>query len=59
MNKTPMDILFEKAEMKCTICKEPAGACDCWVKCPCGWLYERGENCNNPKHKEQKDKWIG
>jgi hypothetical protein len=51
--KTPMDILFEKADMKCSICGAKAGTCDCWHPCDdpdCHWSVEKGHECNNPKH---------
>ena len=52
-NKTPIDILFERANMKCTKCGCRAGTCDCWTKCNiegCKWSYEKGTKCNNPEH---------
>lgn len=36
--------------LKCTICGSAAGTCDCWTKCPCGWSFEKGTACRNPKH---------
>lgn len=43
--------LIEKA-VKCTICGTKGYMiCDCWVKCKCGWLYEKGTKCKNPIHK--------
>jgi hypothetical protein len=45
---TPIDILFDKADMKCTLCDKPMGTCDCWTKCSCGWSYEKGTECRNP-----------
>ena len=47
-SKSPIDILFDKVEFKCTICDKPAGTCDCWVFCSCGWAFEKGEKCRNP-----------
>jgi hypothetical protein len=40
------------ASVSCTICKTPGppGTCSCWVKCICGWLYERGKHCRNEAH---------
>lgn len=34
--------------LRCTLC-EKAGGCDCWTKCPCGWTFEKGTKCRNPK----------
>lgn len=34
----------------CVKCGAKYGECDCWTKCYCGWLYETGKKCNNPKH---------
>ncbi len=52
--KTPMDILFDRAAMKCAICGAKAGTCDCWHKCTipgCHWSVQKGHRCNNPDHK--------
>lgn len=39
------------AAVRCARCGAPGvDACDCWVKCPCGWRYARGERCANPSH---------
>lgn len=50
-----MDILLDRVDWKCGICGGPAGECDCWEKCPCGWWREKGKPCNNPKHEEEKE----
>lgn len=44
--KTPMDILFDSANLKCTLCNQ-SGGCDCWEKCECGWLYKKDDSCGN------------
>lgn len=50
---TPMDILLSKVNMRCTKCNvvmnTAVGDCDCWEKCTCGWLFERGVEigCSN------------
>lgn len=44
---SPIDMLFDAASMRCTKCGAQAGTCQCWVKCSCGWSYERGEKCRN------------
>lgn len=31
-------------------CNAPAGSCDCWTKCRCGWSYEAGGARSNPAH---------
>jgi hypothetical protein len=36
--------------MRCAICGEPWGTCDCWIRCHCGWYYEKGTKCGNPEH---------
>ena len=46
---TPMDMMFLKAKMKCTICDAKAGTCNCWLDCACGWKYRNGESCRNPE----------
>ena len=46
--KSPMDILFDKADMKCTLCEKPIGTCDYWTQCDCGWSFEKGTQCRNP-----------
>jgi hypothetical protein len=38
-------------DLRCTICGKPPG-CECWIRCRCGWLYERGTVCNNAAHDE-------
>jgi hypothetical protein len=47
MNKS-IDSLIDSVA-RCTICGAPYGQCDCWVKCKCGYLYEKGTKCKNPK----------
>lgn len=39
------------------------GDCDCWEKCTCGWLFERGveigcgnSECNHNKWKKNESK---
>jgi hypothetical protein len=49
MSRSPIDILFDRADMRCTICNAPAGSCACWTRCTCGWSYETGKACRNPK----------
>lgn len=54
--KTPIEILFDKSDIRCTKCNAKAGTCDCWRKCPiegCTWYIEKGHKCNNPNHKEK------
>ena len=53
--KTPMDILLDQVDLKCTICGGLAGECDCWEKCTCGWSREKDKPCNNPEHKDSKE----
>lgn len=35
----------------CTICGMLWSNCNCWIKCSCGWFYEKDKWCNNPEHK--------
>lgn len=35
---------------RCVKCGAKYGMCDCWTKCKCGWLYEKGGKCRNPIH---------
>ncbi|HEY8066560.1 MAG TPA: hypothetical protein VIF40_17825 [Methylosinus sp.] len=48
MSRSPIDILFDRADMRCTICNALAGTCSCWTRCSCGWSYETGKACRNP-----------
>lgn len=36
--------------MRCSVCGEPAGSCDCWTQCSCGWYFRKGTKCMNPEH---------
>lgn len=55
MGKSSMERLIDAAvargDFRCTICGAPAGSCDCWVECSCGWSYRNGQACRNPVHK--------
>lgn len=51
--KTPLDAAID-AVMRCTICSAKMGACDCWIDCACGWLYEPGTVCRNPIHAPER-----
>jgi hypothetical protein len=31
----------------CVKCGASYGKCDCWYKCKCGWLAEKGCKCSN------------
>jgi hypothetical protein len=42
--------MVDRADMRCTKCSKPAGTCQCWTRCPCGWSYETGTACRNPMH---------
>lgn len=46
-----IDAFFGKAKLKCTICEADEGECDCWEKCSCGWMAEKGMPCENPDTK--------
>lgn len=55
-----MDILFDRADMKCTVCNTPCSiGCTCWKKCAipgCKWSYRNtaGQKCRNPEHTHNK-----
>jgi hypothetical protein len=52
--KTPIEIMIDRADMKCTKCGAKMGMCDCWTKCKipgCAWSFEKGKKCRNPDHK--------
>ena len=50
-SRLPINVLFDKAEIKCVKCDAKMGCCNCWAECSCGWSYERGVDtkCNNPE----------
>lgn len=51
----PIDRALDKIDFKCTKCGAKMGACDCWQKCTkCGWSYEKGKKCRNPRHKTER-----
>lgn len=49
MSRSPFDALLDRVDWRCAICKAKAGMCDCWQDCPCGWAFQKGHHCNNPK----------
>ena len=51
MSETPIEMLFDRAAMRCTICNKPSGTCNCWITCSCGWSFRRGKRCQNPETK--------
>ena len=47
---SPIERMIDRSSnMKCTKCGQPFG-CACWEKCECGWSFEAGKTCRNPKH---------
>ena len=38
----------DNSGLRCTRCGAPAGECDCWTPCACGWTFAKGTACNNP-----------
>ena len=48
-NRSPIEQMIYSVA-KCTVCGAAMGRCDCWTKCKCGWLYEKGTQCSNPAH---------
>ena len=50
---SPIEVLINNSDMKCTKCGAKAGKCDCWSKFPvvgCSWFVEKGHKCRNPNH---------
>ena len=47
-SRTPIGALIDATPMCCTLCKEPAGTCQCWEACSCGYHTVRGTPCHNP-----------
>lgn len=45
----PRAPMLDKVKFKCFLCGAPMGGCDCWTPCKCGWTYEKGTECRNPK----------
>ncbi len=44
--------------VRCAQCGTPGvGTCNCWARCPCGWIYEAGGRCPAPVHGAW-DPWI-
>lgn len=50
--KTPIFSMVD-ACVGCVKCGAKYGKCECWTKCECGWLFEKGGKCRNPKHNNQ------
>lgn len=48
--ETPIENFILKS-VGCVKCGAPYGKCDCWTKCKCGWLYEKGKKCQNEECK--------
>jgi hypothetical protein len=47
---SPIEALIDLADLRCTICDAPKSVgCDCWTKCHCGWSFQAGTECRNPK----------
>ena len=46
--RTPIERLIDATPMRCTLCKAPAGTCQCWEDCSCGWSVPRYTACRNP-----------
>jgi hypothetical protein len=45
---SPIDKMID-ASVQCLKCGKPGYlTCDCWEKCTCGWVAEKGKPCNNP-----------
>lgn len=58
MTRSPIDILIDRADLRCTVCNAKAGTCDCWTKCPapwCPWSFLKDTECGNPEHAKAKD----
>jgi hypothetical protein len=46
--RPPIDRMIDTSGLRCTVCNLPAGTCDCWAECSCGWSHLKGRPCNNP-----------
>lgn len=49
-NRSPIDVMIDNADLRCTVCNAPRGGCDCWTPCDCGWSFRKGTKCRNPTH---------
>lgn len=39
-----------ESSVSCAKCgTKGIGACDCWERCSCGWMAEKGKPCDNPE----------
>ena len=48
-HRTPIDALIDATPMRCALCKQSAGSCQCWEDCSCGYHTRRGVPCRNPE----------
>ena len=48
-SRTPIERLIDAAPMRCTLCQQPAGTCQCWEACSCGYSTRRSTPCRNPE----------
>lgn len=57
---TPMDALFDNADLKCTACgTSTKTGCDCWVRCKkCGHNNLKDEKCRNCEAAKKDEKPV-
>ena len=48
-HRTPLERMIDAAPMRCTLCKQPRGTCQCWEDCSCGHSTRRYTPCRNPE----------
>ena len=46
--RSPIQRLIDTTPLRCTLCAQPAGTCQCWEVCSCGHAAQRGRPCTNP-----------
>jgi hypothetical protein len=49
---TPLDVLIERADLRCTQCGAARGQCACWEQCSCGWWT--GARCAVPQSQNSR-----
>lgn len=43
-----------KKRVPCSDCQKNLGACKCWKRCSCTWLYKESKGCTNPNCSDNK-----
>jgi hypothetical protein len=47
-SRNPIERMIDATPMRCTLCTQPKGTCQCWEDCSCGHSTRRGSPCANP-----------